>query len=268
MPSALIITAAGTNCDRELALAFSLAGAEPESIHLHELLDQPALMDRFDLIGLPGGFSYGDAVAAGRIAAQLMRQSLYPAFVRAIDRGVPIIAPCNGFQIAVQMGLLPGPEPGEPWPNEPPAPSLALADNDSARFTDRWVKVEIDPDCPCVWTAGLAAGGTGTMLPIAHGEGCFIASSSSQLDQLERASRVAIRYAAGDNPNGSERRIAGLCDASGLVLGLMPHPERFTRWTQHPFWTRLGEGGTATEPLGLRMFRSAVAHACRETQPA
>ena len=109
MPTALIITTAGINCELELAGAFELAGASAQLIHLNRLLQEPDLLDRAHLIGLPGGFSYGDAVAAGRVAAVLMRRHLYPAFVRAIERGVPIIAPCNGFQIAAQMGLLPGP---------------------------------------------------------------------------------------------------------------------------------------------------------------
>src|SRR5262245_47448521 len=121
-PSALVITTAGINCDEELAHAFSLAGAAPRFVHLNLLMDDPAIIDQFDLIGLPGGFSYGDAIAAGRIAAQLMRRTLYPAFVRAIERGTPIIAPCNGFQIAAQMGLLPGPVTGEPWPSKAPRP--------------------------------------------------------------------------------------------------------------------------------------------------
>src|SRR5215470_4368028 len=118
MATALIITAAGINCDLELGHAFSLAGAEPVFLHLNRLMREPDLIDRFDLIGIPGGFSYGDAIAAGRIAAQLMKRTLYPALVRAIARGTPILAPCNGFQIAVQMGLLPGPAPGsgENWP--------------------------------------------------------------------------------------------------------------------------------------------------------
>ncbi|MHC4219962.1 MAG: phosphoribosylformylglycinamidine synthase subunit PurQ, partial [Planctomycetota bacterium] len=116
MPTALILTAAGINCDLELGHAFELAGATAEPLHLNRLIREPALIDRFDLIGLPGGFSYGDAIGAGRIAAALIRPHLYPAFVSAIERGVPIIAPCNGFQIAVQAGLLPGPAAGSPWP--------------------------------------------------------------------------------------------------------------------------------------------------------
>ena len=120
MATALVLTTSGINCDRELAHAFELAGATAELVHLNRILADPKMIDRYDLIGLPGGFSYGDAVSAGRIAATLMREALYPAFVSAIGRGVPIIAPCNGFQMAVQIGLLPGPAAGEPWPAAPP----------------------------------------------------------------------------------------------------------------------------------------------------
>ena len=265
MPSALILTTAGINCDQELGVAFARAGATPEFVHLNRLLADPALLDRFDLVGLPGGFSYGDAIAAGRVAAQLMRRSLYGAFVRAIERGVPIIAPCNGFQVAAQMGLLPGPAPGEPWPDEPPPPTVTLAPNASARFSDRWCRVEYPADSRCVWTQDLDIPDETRLLPIAHGEGRVVASSPDILRQLAERGQVAVRYAADDNPNGSADDIAGICDASGLVLGLMPHPERYTRWTQHPWWTRLDETTTKDDPPGLRLFRNAVEHASRVT---
>lgn len=260
MPNALIITTAGINCDLELGHAFELAGAQPQFLHLNRLMADPSLIEQFDLIGLPGGFSYGDAIAAGRIAAQLMRRSLYPAFVRAIERGVPIIAPCNGFQIAVQMGLLPGPESPETWPSDPPRPSVALAQNESARFIDRWCAVEIPAATNCIWTQGITADPVTSLLPIAHGEGRFMVESEDLLNRLEERGQIAIRYAEDDNPNGSIANIAGICDASGLVFGLMPHPERFTRWTHHPFWSRLSESDRHGETLGLKMFRNAVAH--------
>jgi phosphoribosylformylglycinamidine synthase I len=260
MPKALILLAPGINCDRELAGAFELAGATAEFVHLNRLMKQPELIDRFDLVGLPGGFSYGDAVGAGRIAAALIRQRLYPAFVSAIERGVPIIAPCNGFQIAVQVGLLPGPAAGEPYPSAPPVPTVALAPNASARFVDRWCGIEIPADTRCIWTKGLEVDGDRAVLPVAHGEGRFLTGADDLSPRLAREGRIAVRYRAGDNPNGSQDRIAGICDATGLVLGLMPHPERFTRWTQHPRWTRLDRSWLTTAPLGLAMFRNAVAH--------
>jgi phosphoribosylformylglycinamidine synthase len=264
MPRTLILTTAGINCERELAEAFALAGAAVEMVHLNTVMDDPARIDRFDLIGLPGGFSYGDAVAAGRIAAQLMRQRLYPAFVRAIERGVPIIAPCNGFQMAVQLGLLPGPlDAGGVWPATPPVPSVTLAVNESARFVDRWTRIEIPAHTRCIWTRGLEMAPEAALLPVAHGEGRFVPESTALLERLDAAGCIAVRYAPDDDPNGSVGHVAGLCDASGLVFGLMPHPERYTRWTQHPWWTRLGADARRAEPPGLTMFRNAVTHAAQ-----
>jgi len=258
MPAALVITTAGINCDRELVEAFRLAGAHPERIHLNRLIAEPGLVDRFDLIGMPGGFGYGDAVAAGRIAAVLMRRHLYAALRRAIDRGVPIIAPCNGFQTAAQMGLLPGPAPDQVAPKDAPPATIALARNAGGRFVDRWVRTEIPADTRCIWTRGLRASGDAMMLPIAHGEGRFVTASADIMASLARSGQIAVRYAPDDNPNGSAAHVAGICDATGLVLGLMPHPERWTRWTHHPWWTRLGEDDRTGEPLGLMMFRQAV----------
>jgi phosphoribosylformylglycinamidine synthase I len=267
MPIALVITGPGINCDQELVEAFRLAGADVESILLKQLSSEPAIVSRFDLIGIPGGFSYGDDIAAGRVMAQLMRRSVMPQLVAAVDRGVPIITPCNGFQIAVQAGLLPGPQSGTRSNAATRVPTVALTDNASARFSDRWVRVEIPAQTRCVWTAGLRAPEATCLLPIAHGEGRFTCDAAL-LAQLGGNGQIALRYASGDNPNGSLGDVAGICDESGLVFGLMPHPERYTRWTQHPWWTRLGDDETTGEPLGLAMFRKAVAIAASRSGAA
>jgi len=266
-PRALVITAAGINCERELAEAFAAAGAQPELVHLNTLSRDPAQIERYQLIGLPGGFSYGDAIAAGRIMAQLMRRFLYGALIEAVQRSVPIFAPCNGFQIALQMGLLPGPADGEPWPDEPPQPTAALTPNESARFIDRWVRIDIPSNTKCIWTADLDSPEHAAALPIAHGEGRFVVDDPSTIDALDANGQIALRYAADDNPNGSMGDIAGICDRTGLIFGLMPHPERFTSWLTHPHWTRLTESQRDAEPLGLAMFRRAVAHT-RRAAPA
>ncbi len=254
---ALVITAPGINCDGELAQAFAAAGASPHMVLLGELARDPSQIDGYDLIGLPGGFSFGDDVAAGRIMGALIRRTLYPALAAAVERGTPIICPCNGFQIAVQAGLLPGPGAGAPWPADPAAPSIALAQNSDGRFRDAWTRVEIPVNTRCIWTQGLALDHATGTLPSAHGEGRLVAEDAT-LDALEAAGQVALRYEQADHFNGSMRRIAGICDSTGLVFGLMPHPERFTRWTQHPSWSRLSAAQRAGEPLGLRMFRNAV----------
>jgi phosphoribosylformylglycinamidine synthase I len=256
---ALIITAPGINCDLELVQAFETAGAQAERVLLSTLLRTPTLIDQYNLIGLPGGFSYGDDVAAGRIMAQLIRTGLYPALAAAIERGVPMIAPCNGFQIAVQAGLLPGPSGGDAWPSTPAAPVVSLLPNERGRFRDCWTRVEVPTNTTSVWTRGLACDGPMAALPSAHGEGRFVASTKV-LDELEASGRVALRYAPDENFNGSSRGIAGICDGSGLVFGLMPHPERFTRLTQHPTWTRFDASERPSETLGAAMFRRAVEH--------
>lgn len=259
---AVVLTAAGINCDAELAEAFALAGATPRLAHLNEVAADPGILDEADLVGLPGGFSYGDAIAAGRIAAAIMRSTAWDGLRRALDRGVPMIAPCNGFQIAVQLGLLP--DPGA-LDGEPPTPTVALVDNASGRFVDRWCRVEIPGSTCCRWTAGLTGSAATMMMPVAHGEGRFVADPET-LRRLDAAGCIAMRYARDDDPNGSAGHVAGICDPSGLVLGLMPHPERYLHWTRHPFWTRLDPADRAAEPPGLLMFRRAVA-AARAREP-
>jgi phosphoribosylformylglycinamidine synthase subunit PurQ / glutaminase len=264
---ALVITAPGINCDGELCEAFELAGCTVESELLTRLSREPAQIDRYDLIGLPGGFSYGDDIAAGRIMAALIRQSIYPALAAAIERGVPMMTPCNGFQIAVQAGLLPGPNPGEAWSDVPGEPTVALAQNATARFNDIWTTMEIPANTRCVWTRGLVMDSDTALIPCAHGEGRFVAEEET-VAMLEANGQVAVRYGASDHFNGSVNRIAGICDASGLVFGLMPHPERYLRWTQHPRWTRLSEAQRAGDPPGLQMFKNAVAHAVARREGA
>jgi len=270
-PRALILRAPGTNCDRELCRAFELAGASVEVLHIDRVCARPGDLERFELIGFPGGFSYGDDIASGRVLAMKVRLHLYGALREAVERGACVIGVCNGFQVLCQAGLLPGPTPGEPWPETPPAPTVSLAENAGGRFIDAWEPVRFEPGARCVWTAGIEpAAGAGDhhaavyQLPIAHGEGRLIADMPETIAALEASGRVALRY--GRNLNGSENAIAGICDASGRVLGLMPHPERYLDWTRHPFWTRLPESVRREEPPGLRMFRGAVEAVSR--QPA
>ncbi len=247
-PTALILRTAGTNCDRELAYAFELAGAATRLVHVNQLIADATPIDDASLIGFPGGFSHGDDIAAGRIFANKLRHHLLGPLQRAVDRGVPMIGPCNGFQVLVKLGLLPDPQVARQ--------TTTLADNSGGRFIDRWVRVEAVPDSVCVWTQGLRA----FDLPIAHGEGRFVPADDSVLAQLRDNRQIALRYAAGSNPNGSIDDIAGICDPSGLVLGLMPHPERFLHPTHHPHWPRLGSDWLTTTPAGLRFFQNAVAH--------
>jgi len=254
-PSCLLIRAPGTNCDRELIHAFELAGAAASDVHIDALIADPAPLDAAQIIAFPGGFSYGDDVAAGRIFAHRLRQRLLEPLQNAVQRGTPVIGICNGFQVLVKCGLLPDPAHG--------GQSVTVSDNTTGRFIDRWVKFQANPDSPCIWTQGLTA----MDLPIAHGEGRFTAPPQV-VEQLESNQQVALRYAADDDPNGSVNHIAGICDPTGLVFGLMPHPERCVHLTHHPAWTRFSAQQRQAEPAGLTMIKNAVAHVARPRDQA
>lgn len=246
-PKTLIVRTAGTNCDAELAYAFEQAGASTQTIHIAKLIEQPDLIAGFDLIGFPGGFSYGDDIAAGRILANRLKHRLLEPLQDAARRGVPMIGICNGFQVLVKLGLL-------PFPGEA-TQVCTLADNNSGRFTCKWGRVVEDDASVCVWTKGLGD----FELPIAHGEGRFT-GPADLINQLNTNGQVALRYAPGANPNGSEDDIAGICDPSGVIFGLMPHPERYVTATQHPQWTRQGERFLSQTMPGLKIFENAVSY--------
>jgi phosphoribosylformylglycinamidine synthase len=240
-------------------------------LHVRAVASDPGRLDRYGLIGFPGGFSYGDDVASGRVLALLVREKLYPALRRAAGRGVPMIGICNGFQVLAQAGLLPGPGMGNGqlaigngaegtdlgWPDTPRAPEVALCDNQLGRYADRWVRLNVNADSPCVWTRDLAHDPTGTfMLPVGHGEGRLVAPKQT-VDALLKSGRAPLTYI--DNFNGSAGAIAGVCDATGRIFGLMPHPDRFLDWTRHPHYTRLDKSTLKGEPApGLRLFINAV----------
>jgi phosphoribosylformylglycinamidine synthase len=254
-PKTLILRTAGTNCDGETAHAFELAGASAEAVHLNRVLDNPAILRDYQLMALPGGFSYGDDIAAGRIFANQIVHHLRDAFDEFVGAGKPIMGVCNGFQVLVKTDLLPGSVGGRT------GQSCTLTSNDCHRFVDRWVHLLPRPS-RCIWTAGMDQP---IELPIAHGEGKFVPASESVRAALHESQQIALIYATKsgepahgafpDNPNGSVDDIAGVCDITGLVFGLMPHPERFVRSFQHPSWTRQRQAG---EGVGLRVFRNAV----------
>ncbi len=266
-PTAIVLRTAGTNCDLETLRALRLAGARTSHLHVDQLVARPQLLDEADILAFPGGFSYGDDIASGRVLAARLRRRLWPALKRARDRGALMLGVCNGFQVLVQLGLLPGDDSGG---DSPPAPTTALVDNATGRFVDAWVRVRFERDSRCLWTKGLAEelAGLGeaqrkeaATLPIAHGEGRFVAHSEAVLDALEARGQVPIRYV--DNVNGSARSIAGVCDPSGRIFGLMPHPERFLEWSRHPRWTGIDPHLVELKTVGLRIFCNAVEAATR-----
>jgi len=249
-PQALILRAPGTNCDRDVSIALQCAGAQPQLMHIRELLRRPEALQRFQLLVLPGGFSYGDDAGAGKILAVELQHFLADALREFRNAEKLILGICNGFQVLVKAGLL--------LPPDDEGPLLTLAPNTQGRYEDRWVHLAVG-QTPSPFLTGLER----MYVPVAHGEGRFLTRQDWILRGLEQTGQVALRYVspAGDaegfpyNPNGSQGAVAGLCDASGRVLGLMPHPERHIFGTQHPRWTR---EGLKKEGDGLQLFRNAV----------
>ena len=248
-PNVLVLRAPGTNCDVETAYAFELAGAEAERIHINRLLEDPALADRFQILCFPGGFSFGDDVASGRILAATIRHHLADAIRAFRDAGNLILGICNGFQILIKSGIL--------IDEDQNGLRATLTWNKSGVYTDRWARLTVDGR-KCVFLRGVEE----LYLPVAHAEGRFAARSEAVLDELEKAGRLALRYLPEDNPNGAARNVAGVCDETGRVFGLMPHPERHIDATQHPRWTRLAPNGRAAKPEtagdGFVLFKNAV----------
>jgi phosphoribosylformylglycinamidine synthase len=247
-PKVCVLRSAGTNCDQETAAAFSLAGASAELLHINRLVSNKRTLDDFGILALPGGFSYGDDIASGKIFANELRFKLVDSLRKFIAAGKLIIGICNGFQILVKSGLLPGDA------NFSQTTSLII--NDSGKFESRWVYLK--PTGHCVWTEGLKKL---IYLPVAHGEGKFVVSDKQVLNRLKINNQIVFQYsdAAGnfagypDNPNGSVESIAGICDETGRVFGLMPHPERHIFGAQHP---RKDEFKNGVD--GLQIFKNGV----------
>jgi phosphoribosylformylglycinamidine synthase len=247
----LILRAPGANCDAETQYAFELAGAEAERLHINRLRENPGLLQRFGVLAIPGGFTYGDDVAAGKILGNQLAHFLGDELRRFRDRDRLILGICNGFQALLKAGLL--------VPPDEDGPVATLAHNSNGRFEDRWIYLQATQG-KCPFLNGIDR----MHLPIAHGEGRFVCRSAWEREGLRQAGQAVLHYvdergATGGypvNPNGSEGDIGGLCDPTGRVLGLMPHPERHVLPTQHPRWTRQG---LAREGDGLALFRNAVA---------
>lgn len=240
-PVALVVQAPGTNRDGDVALALDLAGAEPRILLLGDLLCDPSLVRDAQLVVLPGGFSYADSLGAGRMFGLHLSVALGDALAAHVERGRPVLGICNGFQTLVRAGLLPG-----------AGLRAALGHNDHGQFVCRWVRLAPGSD-RCVWTRQLSEE---LHCPIAHGEGRFTCDDATHA-ALTAGDQVALRY-LGANPNGSVDAIAGICDPTGLVLGLMPHPENHVVARQHPDHRRRS-GPPAG--LALQLFVNGVDHA-------
>lgn len=244
----LVLRAPGTNCDGETVFAFQQAGSEVSLVHVNRLIRHEEKLADYQIIAIPGGFTYGDDIAAGKVLANELKVKLGEEISRFIARGGLIIGICNGFQIMVKAGLLPEPV-GED------ASSITLTNNDSGKFECRWTYVKANPASPCVFTKGIEI----MQLPVAHGEGKLVArpgilaNANIALQYSDETRNIQAGYPW--NPAGSMDSIAGICDKTGRIFGLMPHPERHLRGTQHPQWTRLGARKYGD---GFPVFRNAV----------
>jgi len=252
---ACVLFAAGTNCDQESAYALGLVGAVSEVVHVNRFRSGEQKLKDFQILLIPGGFSYGDYIASGRIFANELKHFLRDQIEQFISDGKLVLGICNGFQVLVKCGLLPAFErPFEPQ-------TVTLDTNDTGRYEDRWVYLKVE-DSPGIFTRNIESP---IYLPVAHAEGKFLAKSARVLRCLNDNRQVCLRYTTltdepvtfPDNPNGSEDNIAGICDRTGRVFGLMPHPERFVRREQHPRWHR----ERIDEPDGIAIFRNAVEYA-------
>ena len=264
-PNVLVLTGFGLNCDNETAYAFELAGAVPKRVHINALIAGDVRLDDFQILAFGGGFSWGDDHGAGVIQALRLKTNIGDRLLDFVAAKKLIIGICNGFQTLVNLGLLPGID------GDYNRRSVAVTYNDCGNFRDQWVLLKINPDSACVFTQGIKT----LELPVRHGEGKFYAESET-LKTLTENQQVVLQYALPDgqrangvfphNPNGSLVDIAGICDVSGRIFGLMPHPEAYNHVTNHPDWTRkmemqkrAGMRGGSNRGEGIRIFENAVA---------
>jgi phosphoribosylformylglycinamidine synthase len=249
---AIVLRAAGINCDLETEHALELAGAKARRVHINRIIEDKSTLDEFQIIVFPGGFSYGDDVAAGKILANQVVHHLYEPVQKFIDDGKLVLGICNGFQVLVKAGILPSNN------STGKQGAVTITYNDSGKYEDRWVYLAPQTE-KCIFIEPDRQ----VYMPVAHAEGKVVTKDTDTLKKLKSDGHIAFKYVdkngkEGDypiNPNGSMDSIAGLTDTTGRVLGLMPHPERYVRPTQHPHWTRLEK---RQDSDGMTMFDNAV----------
>jgi phosphoribosylformylglycinamidine (FGAM) synthase-like amidotransferase family enzyme len=258
----LVLTGLGLNCEEETAQGFRMCGAQVDLVHLADMLDDPRgrRLSDYHILSLVGGFAFGDHIAAGVVYANRLRFRAIDTLLRFVADGGLILGICNGFQTMVKLGLVPALD------HRYATQQATLAANDRLGYRDAWITIRAEPLSPCVWTRGVDR----MDLPSRHGEGKFIAESPEVLARIEAEHLVALRYvddrgeptqAWPANPNGSVHAIAGVCDPTGRLLGLMPHPDAFLYGFSHPSWPRRKlRGSLAPEGDGVRIFRNGVDH--------
>ena len=260
----LVMSGFGLNCDTETAYAFELAGAKPRLVHINSLIDGSVRLADFQIIVFIGGFSWADDHGAGVVQALRLKTNIGDKMLEFVAGGNLILGICNGFQALVNLGLLPG------FNQDYAQRSVALTINDRGNFRNQWVYLKPNSASPCVFTRGIDM----AEFPVRHGEGKFYTDDDT-LARLKENNQIALQYAGSDgklargrfpaNPNGSLDDIAGICDPSGRIFGLMPHPEAYNHWTNHPDWTRQiekarrqGQTLDSGPTVGIRMLQNAV----------
>jgi phosphoribosylformylglycinamidine synthase len=246
---ALVLYGYGINCENESKYAIEKSGGQADIVHLNRLLEEPKMLENFNMLMIPGGFSFGDDLGSGKVFGNKMKFRLREPLEQFIKDGKLVLGVCNGFQILVKMGLLPVPDFQQ---------RVSLTTNDSGHYEDRWVILKVNQKSPCIFTRGMDY----LLVPVRHGEGKFIPKDSETLNELKEKNQIAVQYVdekgnlAGFpyNPNGSVENVAGICDTSGRIYGMMPHPEAFNIPENCPYWVK----GNVKEPMGLRVFRNAV----------
>lgn len=262
--NALILTGFGLNCDNETAHVFELAGAAAHKIHINTLIGGDVSLDDFQILAFGGGFSWGDDHGAGVIQALKLKDHIGSELLSFVENGNLVIGICNGFQALVNLGLLPGLD------GDYTLRSVSVTYNDCGNFRDQWVHLKANPESPCVFTKGMNSAD----FPIRHGEGKFIADETI-LNTLQANQQIVFQYADKQgqpangtfplNPNGSMNDIAGICDPTGRIFGLMPHPEAYHHYTNHPDWTRdiqrikrKGRQADLESTIGIQLFKNGV----------
>jgi phosphoribosylformylglycinamidine synthase len=262
-PKVLILTGYGINCDEETEFAFEKAGALTTIIHVNDIIANPALLNEYQIFSFAGGFSYGDDTGSGKALANRILNNLKDEFFKFIEKDILVLGICNGFQVMVNLGLVPG-------YSEFGNADVSLEHNSHNRYECRWIDMAVNIDSPCVFTKGIAS----LRVPVAHGEGNFYAPQNI-IDEMKKNNQVVLQYSKPDgalaggeypyNPNGALYDIAAICDKSGRMMGMMPHPERNVLFTQRDDWTiekekilRSGKKELPEESEGLIIFKNAV----------
>jgi len=255
----MVLRTAGTNCDAETVFAFESSGAQVDLVHINELFSEKVQLKDYHILAIPGGFTYGDDIESGRILANELSLKLGSDLCAFISEGKLIIGICNGFQVLVKSGILPGPLNKRDEQTHDFSQKVTLTNNDSGKFEDRWSYLKVEGES--VWTQGLEKI---VFYPVAHAEGKFVPLNTKILNRLKENGQIVFRYCDVDgksanypeNPNGSSYDVAGITDRTGRIIGLMPHPERHFLFTQHPFWTRLNNNGRYGQ--GAKIFENGV----------